>query len=438
MDALTIGMITIALIGVFLGSGVWIFAGLLLVGVSILVFVLGFPLDRVGFIMKGILWRASNSWEIASIPMFIFMGEMIYRSDMSDRIFRGLAVFVEHLPGRLLHTNIAGCTLFAAVSGSSAATTATIGKITTRTLLGRGYHSGLAVGSLAGAGSLGLLIPPSIVMIIYGVLAEVSIARLFAAGLLPGLLVAFLYSSYIGIRGVMSEEIAPSRGKEFDMHEIGPAFLDLVPIMFLIAVVLGGIYTGVTTPSEAAAVGVVATIVVTLLLRRLTFEIFWNSLMSAIAVSAMVVSIVVSAAFLSTAMGYSHVPRNLALLIASWELTPFALIAVLAIFYLVLGLFLDGISITVMSLPITLPLALQAGWDPIWFGIFLVIMIELAQITPPVGFNLFVIQGLTGWNIGRIAAAAAPFFLLMCLAAVFIVIWPEIALWLPGQIWQSR
>ena len=213
-------MITIALIGVFLGSGVWIFSGLLLVGVSILVFVLGFPVDRVGFILKGIMWRAANSWEIASIPMFILMGEIIYRSEMSDRIFRGLAVFVEHLPGRLLHTNIAGCTLFAAVSGSSAATTATIGKITTTTLLGRGYHAGLAVGSLAGAGSLGLLIPPSIVMIIYGVLAEVSIARLFAAGLFPGLLVAFLYSGYIVIRGAVSEEVAPSRGKRFQLRKV--------------------------------------------------------------------------------------------------------------------------------------------------------------------------------------------------------------------------
>ena len=414
------------------------FSGLLLVAVGVFLVVLGYPVDRIGFIVKGIMWRAASSWEVAAIPIFILMGEIIYRTDLSERIFRGLAPLVDWLPGRLLHTNIAGCTLFAAVSGSSAATTATIGKITTTALFDRGYDRSLAVGSLAGAGSLGLLIPPSIVMILYGILAEVSIARLFAAGVIPGLFAAGLFSAYIAFVALLRPSVMPGEAPRYTARDRLRGLVDLAPVVLLIVVVLGSIYTGFATPSEAAAIGFAGTVAITLALRRLTVSIFVASLMSTIAISAMVVSILVSAAVLSTAMGYAHVPREMAAAIGSLELTPFQLIAVLSAFYILLGLFLDGISITVMTLPITLPLVVAAGWDPVWFGIFLVLMVELAQITPPVGFNLFVMQGLTGWQIGRIAVAALPFFLLMGVAVVAITVFPGIVLWLPDQIWQPR
>lgn len=436
MDAVFSGVVTIGLIALFLGGGVWIFSGLLLVAVCVLSLVMGYPIDRIGFIVKGIMWRAASSWEVAAIPIFILMGELIYRTDLSDRIFRGLTPLVDWLPGRLLHTNITGCTLFAAVSGSSAATTVTIGKITLNALVDRGYDRNLAVGSLAGAGSLGLLIPPSIVMIIYGILAEVSIARLFAAGILPGLLVAGLYSGYIMTVSGAGIVTMPPAERRYTWRDRVRGLVDLIPIIVLIAMVLGSIYTGFATPSEAAAIGFAGTVVVTLALRRLTFRIFVDSLMNTVTVSAMVCSILVSAAVLSTAMGYAHVPQDIARAIAVLDLSPYALIAILSLFYILLGLFLDGISITVMSLPITLPVVLAAGWDPIWFGVYLVVMVELAQITPPVGFNLFVIQGLTGWSINRIAKAALPFFLLLCCAVFLLVIFPGIALWLPARIWQ--
>lgn len=435
MDPFATGLLTLVLILALLGGGVWIFSALTLVGVAVLYLVTGFPPDRIGSILKSIMWRSASTWEIAAIPMFLLMGELIHRAEISARIFRGLAPLVERLPGRLLHTNIAGCTLFAAVSGSSAATTATIGRITIAELLARGYDPKLVIGSLAGAGSLGLLIPPSIVMIIYGVLAEVSIARLFAAGLLPGLLVAFLYSAWIAAVSLARPAVAPESRTPRRLRDFICAAADLVPVAVIIVVVLGGIYSGRVTPSEAAAAGVVATLLIVALLGRFSLRLVFDCLMQTVTLSAMICSILVAAAFLSTAIGYAHLPQSLAAAIAVLELSPYLLILVLSLFYLVLGFFLDGISITVMSLPVTLPLALQAGWDPIWFGIFLVIMVELAQITPPVGFNLFVLQGLTGWSINRIAAAALPFFMLMCVALVLVTLFPQIALWLPGVIW---
>lgn len=435
MDGLALSLLTLGLLLGLLGAGLWIFAALLAVGVAVLLFGLGYPPDRIGNILKGIMWRSSSSWEIAAIPMFLLMGELIYRAEISARIFRGLAPFVERLPGRLLHTNVAGSTLFAAVSGSSAATTATIGRITIGALEQRGYDRSLAIGSLAGAGSLGLLIPPSIVMILYGVLAEVSIARLFAAGLIPGLMVAALYSAWIAAVALVRPGVAPALPERRGRRDYLRAASDLVPILALIVLVLGGIYSGRVTPSEAAALGVIATLAIVALMGRLSLRLLFDCLIGTVVLSAMICSILVAAAFLSTAIAYAGLPQTLAQGIGRLELSPYTLILMLAVFYLVLGLFLDGISITVMSLPVTLPLAIQEGWDPIWFGIFLVIMVEMAQITPPVGFNLFVLQALTGWSLNRIARAALPFFLLLCLAALLIVLFPGIVLWLPGAIW---
>ncbi len=435
MDPVTTGLTALGLLIFFLGSGMWIFSALAAVGFCVLYFVLGFPVDRIGQILKTIFWRSGTSWEIAAIPMFILMGELIFRADISGRIFRGLAPLVEWLPGRLLHTNIAGCTLFAMVSGSSAATTATIGKITIDALRERGYDDRLAIGSLAGAGSLGLLVPPSIVMIIYGILAEVSIARLFAAGLIPGLMLASMLSGYIGLACLARPQAAPSAEARLSSAVLLRSLWDLGPMIVLVACVLGGIYTGLATPSQAAAIGVVIAIVLAAAMGKLTFRLLSESLLSTVSISSMICSIIVAAAFLSTAIGFAHLPQELAAYINGFDLSPYALILALAVFYLIMGCFLDGISMTVMSLPVTLPLAVQAGWDPIWFGIFLVVMIEMAQVTPPVGFNLFVIQGLTGWSIYRIARATIPFFLVMCAAMVIFTMFPEIVLWLPRMIW---
>jgi C4-dicarboxylate transporter, DctM subunit len=435
MEAILTAGIVLGLIFFFLGLGVWVFAGLLLVAATSLYLVLGMSPARIGTIATGIVYRYSSTWELAAIPMFIWMGEIIFRTDISDRLFRGLMPFVNHIPGRLLHTNVLGCTLFAAVSGSSAATTATVGKITTTELARRGYDKSLSLGSLAGAGSLGLLIPPSIVMIVYGILAEVSISRLFAAGVVPGLMIAALYSTYIIIRALANPAVAPSDGRRFGPRDYLSGLLDLFPVLLLVVLVLGSIYTGVATPSEAAAVGVAAALVIALVLRQLSVKLLIETLLGAIRTSAMVCIILVAAAFLSTAMGYLHVPTNVANAIGALGLSPFGLLLMLSLFYIVLGLFLDGVSIIVMSLPITFPLAMQAGFDPIWFGIYLVVMVEMGQITPPIGFNLFVLQGLTGTPIGKVALAALPFFLLMALAVVIMAFFPEIVLWLPTLLY---
>ncbi|WP_026988603.1 TRAP transporter large permease [Fodinicurvata fenggangensis] len=431
MEALIAGLVILLLIFVFLGLGFWVFSGLFMVSIGGLVLLEGMPLDRIGIIATNIIYSYSSAWELAAIPMFIWMGEIIFRTDLSDRLFRGLSPLVDFIPGRLLHTNIMGCTLFAAVSGSSSATTATVGKITTTELRQRGYDTSLTIGSLAGAGSLGLLIPPSIVMIIYGILAEVSISRLFAAGILPGLLVAAIYSSYIMVRAGIDPAKAPRGAERYSLGDRLWGLVNLLPVFFLVIIVLGSIYSGIATPSEAAAVGVAGAVFVTLVMRQLTWTVFIDSLKGALKTSCMVCSILIAAAFLSTAMGYLGIPRNLAEAIAGMNLSPVALILILSLFYIMLGLFLDGISIIVMSLPVTLPLATMAGFDPVWFGVYLVLMTELAQVTPPVGFNLFVIQGLTGESIGKVAKAAFPFFLLMCLSVAIVTIFPEIALWLP-------
>ena len=413
----------------FLSMGTWIFASMLAVSIVSLWLFGDFGADRIGLIFSRILYRASNSWELSAIPLFILMGELIFRSNISERLFKGLVPITRHLPGGILHTNVLGCTLFAAVSGSSAATTATIGKITTQELKTRGYDRNLSIGSLAGAGSLGLLIPPSIVMIVYGVQAEVSISQLFMAGVVPGLLIALLYSVYIGARTYLSPSLAPKQASTD--QSVGQSILLLLPVLVLISIVIGSIYSGIATPSEAAAVGVAATLVLLGVERQLSARLFIEAFRGTLITSIMVCSLLITATLLSTAMGYLHLPRELAEWIAAQNFTPMSLLLALAVFYVVLGLFLDGISITVMSLPITLPIVLLAGFDPIWFGIFLIIMIELGQITPPVGFNLFVLQSLTGESISRVALAALPFFLLMCVAALIISVWPDIALWLP-------
>ena len=435
METLIASGVIIALLFGLLALGIWVFATLALVAVGALFFLHGMDISRIGTIAASIVYRYSSGWELSAIPLFIWMGEILFRTDISMRLFRGLSPFVDFFPGRLLHTNVMGCTLFAAVSGSSPATTATVGKISVGELDRRGYDNRLSLGSLAGAGSLGLLIPPSILMIVYGILAEQSVSRLFAAGVLPGLLIAGLYSAWIMLLARLRPELVPQDRPKYRARDFGRALVDLLPLGVLMGMVLGSIYTGIATPSEAAAVGVITAIGITLATRQFSLRLMTTTLMSALRTSTMVCSILITAAVMSTAMGYLHIPADVAAAIGGLNLSPWALLLVLSVFYLILGFFLDGNSIVVMSLPIALPLIVQAGFDPIWFGVYLVLMVEMAQVTPPVGFNLFVLQGISGRPIGYIARAALPFFLLLLLGVVLLALFPGIALFLPNLLY---
>ncbi|MET3599738.1 TRAP transporter large permease [Martelella mangrovi] len=427
-------LVLLALLVVFLGAGTWIFAGLMLVGAGAMYFALDFNLIRIGAIATKVVSSSAVSWELAAIPIFIWMGDIIFRTDISNRLFRGLSPLVSRVPGGLLHTNVIGCTIFAAISGSSTATTATVGKITIPELKKRGYDVALASGSLAGAGSFGLLIPPSIAMIVYGVLAQVSISQLFAAGLIPGLMMAGLYSGYIGLVSLIRPSVAPPHGEPISWRVIGAGILDLLPVLVLMTIVLGAIYTGIATPSEAAAVGVFGAVVITLITRQFSWALMLDSLKSTIRVSSMILMLIAASAFLSSAIAYMHLPALITQSIAAMDLSPYGVLLILAALYIVLGMFLDGTSMTVMTVPIAVPLIVQAGFDPLWFGIYLVIMIEMSALTPPVGLNLFILQALTGETIGKTVRAALPFFLLLCIGTALLAVFPEIVLWLPGAL----
>jgi tripartite ATP-independent transporter DctM subunit len=414
-----------------LGSGVWI--GLALAGVAWIGMEL-FSSRPAGDAMAVTIWGSSSSWTLTALPLFCWMGEILFRTRLSEDMFRGLAPWLERVPGRLLHTNIIGCTIFAAVSGSSAATCATIGKMTLPELKGRGYPEGITIGSLAGAGTLGLLIPPSIIMIVYGVSANVSIAQLFIAGVIPGILLAALFSGYLVVWALANPDQIPAAKERTALAQKVYASRHLIPVVLLIALVLGSIYTGVATATEAAAFGVVGSLAVSAAQRTLTKDTFVESLMGATRLYCMIALILAGAAFLTLSMGYIGLPRHLAEWIASLGLSPFALVVALAVFYIVLGCFLDGISMVVLTMGVILPTVEAAKIDLLWFGIFVVVVVEMAQITPPVGFNLFMLQGMTGRQITWIARQAMPSFLLMCVAVLLIWFFPGLVTWLPQQM----
>ncbi|HWS05036.1 MAG TPA: TRAP transporter large permease subunit, partial [Burkholderiaceae bacterium] len=387
-----------------------------------------------GDAMAVTIWGSASSWTLTALPLFIWMGEILFRTRLSQDMFRGLAPWMQGLPGRLLHTNVAGCTIFAAVSGSSAATCATIGKMTLPELGRRGYPEHMIVGTLAGASTLGLLIPPSIIMIVYGVSAEVSIARLFIAGVLPGLLLALLFSGYIAAWALANPGKIPAADQTLSFVQKLAASRSLIPVVLLIAAVLGSIYAGIATATEAAAVGVVGSLIISATQGSLSWQTFTESLMGATRLYCMIALILAGAAFLTLSMGYIGLPRHLAEWIAQLGLTPGQLLMVLAVFYIVLGCFLDGISMVVLTMGVILPTVQAAGIDLIWFGIFIVLVVEMAQITPPVGFNLFVLQGMTGRDLLWIARVTLPMFFLMVGAVVLIYLFPAIVTWLPRQM----
>jgi len=419
---------TFALLFSLLASGAWVFLSLLGVGIGSLSIFRSIPVDRI---LSQTVWNGLSSPELVALPLFILMSELLMRSRFIDGLFRAIEPWVRRLPGGLLHTNVVGCTFFALISGSSAATTSAVGKITLKELDARGYDSQLAMGTLAGAGTLGFLIPPSIIMIIYGVLSQTSVLKLFAAGIIPGLMLALLLMIYIAF----ADRKRHTRTKAVDESIWKDRLVNLpalTPFIILMSGLLIALYGGFASPSEAASISVVITLCIMLWEKSLNLNVLMAALIGTARTASMLGLIIASASFLSTAMGFLGLPQAISSLIGSFNLSPLELIALLVVVYIVLGCFLEGMSLILMTLPLVLPLITAAGYDKIWFGVFLIIVVELAQISPPVGMNLFVIQGLTGEKLGKIAKSVLPIFIIMVCFVFFLAVFPEVVTFLPS------
>jgi len=428
---LTIFFISVLLI--FLGSGVWV--GISMIGVSTIGMMM-FTSRPVGDAMATTMWSMGSSWSLTALPLFVWMGEILFRTKLSENLFKGLSPWLARLPGGLIHVNVLGCAIFAAISGSSAATVATVGKMSIPELRKRNYPERFLLGTLAGSGTLGLLIPPSIILIIYGVTVEESIAKLFIAGIIPGVGLALLFMTYVVVWSLKNKKIMPIISEDFSFLEKIKQSGQLLPVVLLIFAVIGSIYAGIATATEAASLGVLGALVLSYFQKSLTKESFTKSLLGATKTSCMIAFILAGSSFLTLAMAFTGLPKNLAVFIDTLQLSPYMLLLVLTLFYIILGMFLDGISAVVLTMAIIEPMIRQAGFDMIWFGIYLVIVVEMAQITPPVGFNLFVLQGMAKRDMGFIARSAFPLFLLMILAVIIIIAFPQLALWLPEQMIQ--
>ncbi|KPQ07141.1 MAG: TRAP-type C4-dicarboxylate transport system, large permease component [Rhodobacteraceae bacterium HLUCCA12] len=431
MDITLMSALLVAVLFACLLSGLWV--GFSLIAVALVAMELSRP-GLAGMVFATKVWGSLNIWDLTALPMFIWMGEILFRSRLSADMFRGLSPFTRRLPGGLLHVNILGCALFAAVSGSSAATTATVGRMSLPELRKRGYDERMAIGTLAGAGTFGFLIPPSIILIVYGAATEQSIARLFLAGVLPGLMLAAMFSGYVMVWSLLNRDRVPAPEPRPDLRARLSAIAALAPTVALIVAVIGSIYAGLASPTEAAVIGVVGALAISWASGGLTRGTAWAALKGGAMTSCMIAFILAGASFLTVAMGYTGIPRFLAGWIGEQGFSQFALLSVLLVFFIVMGFFLDGISIVVLTTSVILPMILAAGIDPIWFGIFLVLVVEISQITPPVGFNLFVLQAITGRGIFSVARMALPFFLILVAATAILSLFPEIALWLPNTM----
>jgi tripartite ATP-independent transporter DctM subunit len=431
MSTLAIAGVLLVLLLVMLASGVWIAMAMSVVAWAGLQFFTSSP-PEVNLFQS--FWGSSASWTLAALPLFVWMGEILFRTRLSEEMFEGLAPWLSWLPGRLMHVNIVGCGIFAAVSGSSAATCATIGKVALPELRRRGYDERMSLGSLCGAGTLGLLIPPSIIMIVYAVAAEVSILKMFVAGVLPGIVLIALFSGYLAVWALLHPDKTPARIEQLALGERLRRARHLIPCLVLIVFIMAAMFTGTATATEAAAFGVLGALAIAWWSRSLTWRNFRDSLMGATRLSCMILFILAGAAFLSSCMAFTGIPRALAEWVASLGAGRYQLLAVLTVIYLLLGMAIDGISMIVLTMTIVLPMVEAAGIDLIWFGIFIVILVEIAQITPPVGFNLFVLQTMSGRDIRYIASASIPFFVMMMVALALITAFPQIATWLPDVV----
>lgn len=429
MELASISLTLCALLVICMGGTIWVGVSLFLVGFGGFIIFTDLPF---GSILATTGWNNTSGSAMMALPMFVWMGEILFRSRISENLFKGLTPWMDRIPGRLLHVNILACTFFAAVSGSSAATTATVGKITVPELRQRGYDKSLTVGSLAGAGTLGFLIPPSMMMLVYGIIGDVSIGKLFIAGIVPGFMLAGIFSAYIMVRCLINPALAPAGAERHTWLQRLQAIPEILPVLILILVVLGSLYAGWATPTEAGAVGVVGSLIFAFITKSMNMQVFRASLMGSIKTTSMIMLIVLGASYLSVVVGYLGITRKLTLFVTEMGLSPFMLIIILSVLYVILGCLVDGFSMIVMTTPIVLPMITASGFDTVWFGIYLVLMIELAQITPPVGFNLFVISSLNGDDILVIARNAFPFFLLMAFATALIVVFPQIVLFLPN------
>jgi tripartite ATP-independent transporter DctM subunit len=434
MDIITLSILLMLLLFAILGSGVWIAVGLGIVGFVALIAKVSVP---PGGILATSIWQSSASWDLTALPMFILMGDILFRTRLAEDMFEGLAPWLQRLPGRLLHVNVVGSTIFAAVSGSSAATCATIGRISLGELKRRGYSDALSLGTLAGSGTIGLMIPPSIILIVYAAATEQSVARLFIAGVIPGLLLSGLFMGYVMVWALLNRGRMPPPEPVQSFGNRMKATRRLIPVMLLILGVIGSIYAGFASATEAAAVGVFLALLLSWRTGTLTWENFSGALLSSTKTSCMIAFILAGAAFLTTAMGFTGIPRALAEWIAAFNLSQGMLLVALTVFFILLGCFLDGISMVVLTTSIIMPLVEKAGFDLIWFGIYIVLVVEMAQITPPVGFNLYVLQSLTGRNIFQLGLYALPFFFLMLFGVVMLTLFPDIALWLPRTMLET-
>ncbi len=433
-DPGTIAIVLFAVMALLLASGIWVAISLTAVGFVALHF---FSPAPAGSLLASTVWDASWNWALTALPLFIWMGEILFRTRLSEDMFKGLSPLVGRLPGGLLHVNILGCGVMAAVAGSSAVTCATVGRMSVPELKRRGYDERLTIGTLAGSGTLGLLIPPSIMLIVYGVIAQQSISRLFIAGVVPGLMLIGLFMLYVAIRAKLNPALAPPFEERLSFREKLARARLLIPVLLLVVAVIGSIYGGYATPTEAATMGVIGALVLAAWSRSLNWDSFMASLMGAVRTSCMIAFILAGAAFLSIAMGFTGVPRVIAAYVDTWNLSPTELLVVLTLLFIVLGCFLDGISMMVLTAAVVLPMVRDAGIDLLWFGIFTVLVVEMAQITPPVGFNLFVLQSLTGRDILQVTRASMPFFFLMLLGIVIITAFPQIVMW-PVQMMIAR
>jgi len=431
VSAIVISLVLFAVLLVLLAGGVWIAISMGVVAWMGLQFFTTSP-PEVNLFQA--FWGSNASWTLAALPLFVWMGEILFRTKLSDEMFEGLAPWLGWLPGRLMHVNIFGCGIFAAVSGSSSATCATIAKVALPELIRRGYDEKVCLGSLCGAGTLGLLIPPSIIMIVYAVAAEVSILKMFVAGVLPGIMLVLLFSGYIVVWALLNPAKTPQLTENYTLREKLRRSRNLIPCLLLIAFVMGVMFTGYATATEAAAFGVLGALAIAGWSSSLTRENFWASLMGATRLSCMILFILAGAAFLSSAMAFTGIPRALAEWVTSLNTSSYALIGVLALIYLLLGTALDGISMIVLTTSIVLPMIEAAGFDLIWFGIFIVLLVEIAELTPPLGFNLFVLQTMSGRDSNYVALASIPFFCMMVLALLTVIAFPQIATWLPDAV----
>ena len=431
MTELLPAVLFIVALFVLLGGGVWVGASLLLTAALGLAMFTSRP---IGDSMALTVWGAQSSWTLTALPLFIWMAEILFRSKLSENLFRGVSPFIRRLPGRGLHINIGASAIFAAISGSSAATVATVGRISIPELRSRNYPENMIIGTLAGAGSLGLLIPPSISMIIYGVAVNESITQLFIAAFLPGIALTLLFMGYVVIWGIFH----PHAGEEVCRESKWQSFLLLLPALSIIVFVLGAIYSGLATSTEAAALGIVGALTKTYAQGDLSWKMLRDSMDGAVRISAMIMFILMGSEFLSLVMGFTGIPQGLAQSIQEWQLSPVALIMILTLFYIVLGCFLDGISSIVLTMAVIEPMVRAAGLDMLWFGVYLMVVVEMAQITPPIGFNLFVLQQMTGHGIGFIARSALPMFFVMCVFIVILMIFPQLATWLPETLREMR